>query len=77
MALSTYLDQSVAGVLIFTGIGFGLVGRVAPFAVLLVAVVIFGAQLGVSAWWLARYRYGPVEWLLRSWTNAGWARMRH
>ncbi|MEV4630552.1 DUF418 domain-containing protein [Micromonospora sp. NPDC049523] len=70
MALSNYLGQSVAAVLIFTGIGLGLVGRVAPLPTLLIAVGIFGGQLLFSAWWLARFRYGPVEWLLRSWTEA-------
>ncbi|WP_329110019.1 DUF418 domain-containing protein [Micromonospora sp. NBC_01699] len=70
MALSNYLGQSVAGVLIFTGVGFGLVGRVAPLPTLLIAVAIYGGQLAFSAWWLARFRYGPVEWLLRSWTDA-------
>lgn len=70
MALSNYLGQSVAAVLIFTGIGLGLVGRVAPLPTLLIAAGIFGGQLLLSAWWLARFRYGPVEWLLRSWTEA-------
>ncbi|MEV4757408.1 DUF418 domain-containing protein [Micromonospora sp. NPDC049559] len=69
MALSNYLGQSLLGVLIFTGIGFGLVGRVSPAVVLLVAVAVFVGQVAVSGWWLARFRYGPAEWLLRAWTN--------
>jgi hypothetical protein len=29
------------------------------------AMALFVAQLAVSRWWLARHRYGPVEWLVR------------
>jgi uncharacterized protein len=30
--------------------------------------VIFAAQVWASRIWLARYRYGPMEWLWRSLT---------
>jgi uncharacterized protein len=30
--------------------------------------VIFPLQMMWSAWWLARFRYGPMEWLWRSLT---------
>ena len=33
---------------------------------LAIAVAIYIAQVFFSAWWLARYRYGPVEWLWRT-----------
>ena len=70
MALTNYLGQSLLAVLVFTGVGLGLVGRVGPATVLLVAVAIFAVQLWFSRWWLARHRYGPVEWVLRAVTNA-------
>ncbi|HET6741327.1 MAG TPA: DUF418 domain-containing protein, partial [Kribbella sp.] len=41
MALSNYLGQSVATVLIFTGVGFGLVGQVSPLETTGLAVGIF------------------------------------
>jgi uncharacterized membrane protein YeiB len=28
----------------------------------------FGLQVGLSAWWLQRFRFGPAEWLWRSLT---------
>jgi uncharacterized protein len=69
MALSNYLGQSVATLLIFTGIGFGLVGRVSPLAMVAIAVMIFAGQALISHWWLGRFRQGPAEWVLRWITN--------
>jgi uncharacterized protein len=70
MALSNYLGQSVATVLIFTGVGFGLVGQVSPLETTGLAVGIFVLQLMLSHMWLSSFRYGPVEGLLRAVTNA-------
>jgi len=42
---------------------FGRLNVVAAFAI---AVGLYAAQVAFSAWWLRRYRYGPVEWLWRS-----------
>jgi uncharacterized protein len=68
MSLSNYLGQSAIGVLLFTGIGLGLAGRLGPAPVLAVALAIYVAQAGLSRWWMRRFRYGPLEWVLRSWT---------
>ncbi|MBG6104342.1 uncharacterized protein IW249_004756 [Micromonospora vinacea] len=69
MALTNYLAQSLVCVLVFTGVGWGLVGRTSPAQTLLIALVIVAVQLVASAWWLRRFRYGPVEWALRAWTH--------
>lgn len=76
MSLSNYLGQSLLCVLIFTGVGLGLVGAVPPLVTVLVAVAVYGVQLAVSTAWLARFRYGPMEWLLRAWTEQRWPRLR-
>ncbi|NUR96159.1 MAG: DUF418 domain-containing protein [Kribbellaceae bacterium] len=70
MALSNYLGQSVATLLIFTGVGFGLVGQVSPLETTGLAVGIFVLQVMLSHIWLSNFRYGPVEGLLRAVTNA-------
>ncbi|MFC9440731.1 DUF418 domain-containing protein [Nocardia sp. NPDC057030] len=70
IALTNYLGQSAIGLLLFTGIGFGAAGTLSPLATFAVALLVFAAQLAVSAVWLRRYRYGPAEWLLRWITNA-------
>ncbi|MEA2890520.1 MAG: uncharacterized protein QOI05_1313 [Bradyrhizobium sp.] len=66
MAFSNYLGQSVILGWIFYGYGFGLFGRASVTAALAIGVSVYAAQVGISAWWLRRYRYGPVEWLWRS-----------
>lgn len=76
MALSNYLLQSLACALIFTAYGLGRVGQLAPSRVLSTAIAIFLVQLVCSAWWLRRFCYGPVEWLLRALTIGAWPQWR-
>lgn len=70
LALTNYLLQSLAGALIFTGYGLGLFGRVGPAAAFGLSIAIFAAQVPLSAAWLRHFRFGPAEWLLRSFTYA-------
>ncbi|CAB5516997.1 hypothetical protein LMG26857_06080 [Achromobacter anxifer] len=72
MALSNYLMQSVVCAFLFTGWGLRLFGSVSPLAAFAIAVAIFAAQLPLSAWWLRRHAYGPVEWFLRALTIGAW-----
>lgn len=65
MALTNYLSHSLLGILIFYGIGFGLIGTLPPPAFYAVALAIFAAQLLLSRWWLARHDQGPMERLWR------------
>ncbi|MER6916528.1 DUF418 domain-containing protein [Streptomyces sp. NPDC000594] len=76
MTLTNYLGQSLVCALLFTGYGAGLVGRVSPPAVVLIALALFTAQALASRHWLRRHRYGPVEWLLRAVTHAAWPAWR-
>jgi uncharacterized protein len=66
MGLTTYLMQTFFGVLLFFGIGFGLLGEIGALASVGIGLVIFMGQIYFSKWWLARFRFGPVEWLWRS-----------
>jgi len=70
MALSNYLLQSLLGVLIFNGYGFGLFGAVGRFNLWWFILGIWALQLFISPWWLARYHFGPAEWLWRTLTYA-------
>lgn len=65
MALTNYIVQSVVCVLIFYGIGLGLMAQVGPSVALLISLAVFGAQIAWSHWWLVRFRFGPLEWLWR------------
>ena len=66
MAFTNYLAQSVILGWIFYGYGLGLFGKLGVTSALAIAVAVYIAQVFFSAWWLARYRYGPVEWLWRT-----------
>lgn len=69
MALSNYLVQSIIGTLVFYGYGFGQWGMSRAWQLLFVLAV-FALQMAFSQWWLARFRYGPTEWLWR-WATYG------
>ncbi|MGH8075821.1 MAG: DUF418 domain-containing protein [Lysobacter sp.] len=66
MALSNYLAHSVVGIGLFYGIGLGLGPRYGLVGVGVVWVAVFATQIVLSHWWLARFRFGPAEWLWRS-----------
>ncbi len=68
MALSHYIGQSILCTTLFYGYGLGLYGKVSPFIGVVMTVVIYMLQLGITIWWLRQYRYGPLEWIWRSLT---------
>jgi uncharacterized protein len=76
MALSNYLLQSLVCAWIFLAYGLRLMGTVGPLASFAFAFAIFAAQLLLSRWWMQRFAYGPVEWLLRAFTNLELPAMR-
>jgi uncharacterized protein len=67
-ALSNYLFQSIICTLLFYGYGIGLYRKLGPAITIFLTLLLFRVQIGLSAWWLERYRFGPVEWLWRSLT---------
>ncbi|MET3180518.1 UNVERIFIED_ORG: uncharacterized protein ABIC43_003684 [Variovorax guangxiensis] len=69
MALTNYLLQSLVCAWLFLAYGMRWIGTMGPLAATGIAFVIFAAQLVLSRWWLRRFVYGPVEWLLRAFTN--------
>ncbi|HUP64328.1 MAG TPA: DUF418 domain-containing protein [Thermoanaerobaculia bacterium] len=66
MALTNYLLHSIVCTLIFYSYGLGFYGQVGPWIAIPMALVIFILQIPLSAWWLGRFRFGPVEWLWRT-----------
>jgi uncharacterized protein len=75
-ALTNYLLQSIVGTLIFYSYGLGFFGDVGPAVLLPLTFILFALQAVVSPWWVARYRFGPVEWLWRRMTYGGPLPMR-
>jgi len=67
MALTNYLLQSLICMTWFYGFALGHWGLSRAQQVLFV-VLVYAAQIAFSHWWLARFRYGPMEWLWRGFT---------
>ena len=77
MALTNYITQSLICSLLFYGHGFGLFERVGGPGQVGIVAGIWALQLIWSPWWLARYRFGPLEWLWRSATYMKRPSMRY
>lgn len=66
MALTNYLAQSFILSFVFYGYGLGLFGRLGSSSAACIGVLLYALQIHFSKLWLARYRFGPFEWLWRS-----------
>lgn len=75
MALSNYLMQSLVFALLFYPQGLGLwgMGRTAQVGI---AALLSVLQIALSHWWMARFHYGPLEWMWRALTYLTWPAMR-
>jgi uncharacterized protein len=65
MALTNYLMHSLICVTLSYGFGLGLWWRIGAAQAMAIAAAIVLLQLPLSAWWLSRFRFGPVEWIWR------------
>ena len=68
MGLTTYLMQSMFGVTLFFGIGFGMLGRMGVTASIAAGIAFFVFQIFFAHWWSRRFSLGPFEWLWRALT---------
>ncbi len=66
MAFTNYVLQSVIFGFIFFGYGLGLFGKLGAAHAFVLGVAVYAAQMLFSAWWLGRFRFGPLEWLWRT-----------
>ena len=66
MAFTNYLATSLICTALFYGYGFGLYGALSRWQLYPIAALVCAAMLLWSKPWLARFRYGPFEWLWRS-----------
>ncbi len=66
MAFTNYLVQSLVLGWIFFGYGLGQFGKMSASTGFGLGVALYAAQVAASRWWLARHRFGPVEWLWRT-----------
>lgn len=68
MAFTCYIGETLICTTIFYGHGLGLFGRVDRLGQVLVTLVVWAIVLVVAPLWLARFRFGPLEWAWRSLT---------
>jgi len=72
LALTNYVMQTVISVLLFYGVGFGLIGNFERYQLVLICLLVWLAQTFYSLQWLKYYRMGPLEWLWRSAIYTRW-----
>jgi uncharacterized protein len=65
MAFTNYVGASAVMAVIFQGWGLGLYGQFMRPGLELFVLFGWALMLVCSPWWLARFRYGPLEWLWR------------
>ncbi len=68
MALTNYLAQSLVWTWVIYGYGLGLWGELPRWSSIPLALAFFALQVVISRWWMARFRFGPAEWLWRTLT---------
>lgn len=67
-ALSNYLFQSITLGIVFYGYGFQLFNRFSRFELLGIILCVWIVQVTLTALWLKKHQYGPMEWLWRKLT---------
>jgi uncharacterized protein len=65
MALTNYLMHSLICITLSYGFGFGMWWHTGPAKATAIAFAIIAVQIPLSALWLSRFRYGPIEWVWR------------
>lgn len=75
MALTSYLSQSLFGVILFFHFGLGLFFITSPAMNAVLCCVVFGVQIVFCKFWLQHFNYGPIEWLWRSATYLKWQKL--
>lgn len=73
LSLSNYLFQTVICTTIFYGYGLGQFGTFGMINGIALCTTIYFIQLVFSLLYLRKLKVGPVEQLLRMWTNLSWS----
>lgn len=73
LSLTNYLLQTVICTSIFYGYGLGQFGKLGILNSIVLGLVIFSVQCVFSHWYLKLFHRGPLEFILRMWTNFSWS----
>jgi uncharacterized protein len=69
MTLTGYLLHSLLLAFVFGGWGLGLFGQVSVAECIAVGIAVYALLVALFTAWKRIFRYGPDEWLLRSWVD--------
>jgi uncharacterized protein len=69
MTLTGYLLHSVILAFVFGGWGLGLFRQVSAVECVAIGLAVYAFLVGLFVLWKRMFRYGPDEWLLRSWVD--------
>ncbi len=70
MSLSNYIFQSILGTTLYYDFGLGLYDKTGATYCLLIGLLLASLMALFSAWWMKRFRHGPLEAL---WHKGTWA----
>lgn len=76
MALTNYIGQSVIGMFLFYGIGFGWGSTVGLLQTEFIVLAVFLFQVLFSRLWLSSFKFGPLEWIWRMLTYGKWLKIK-
>jgi len=76
MSLSNYLLQTIFMIIVFYNFGFGLIGKIGLFQTMGIVTLFLALQIIFSNIWLKHFRFGPLEWVWRSFTYKKWIEIR-
>lgn len=77
MALSNYLLQTIFMITVFYNFGLGLFGKIGLFQTMEIVIFFLALQIIFSKIWLKYFRFGPFEWVWRSFTYQKWIKLRY
>lgn len=72
-AFTNYIGTSALALLVFSGWGLGLFGKLGRLELYALLPLFWAVMLAWPVWWLARFRHGPLEWAWRCLTY--WRRL--
>ena len=73
MALTNYLMQTIIGITLYYGVGFGIGGNIGPALFVPIGLAVYAFQVLYSNLWFKYFNYGPFEWIWRQLTY--WKRL--
>lgn len=76
MALTCYIGQSLFGIALFYGVGFGLGTSIGLVGISLIAICVFAFEVVLCRLWLRFFHFGPLEWIWRMLTYGRWMKLK-